>query len=144
MISAVLDTSILVQAVIGSSRAASARTLAAYRDKRFRPIFSLGTLAELYEVMAIPGIRGRHGWSDRQLREYFAFLLANSTVYPSIADVHPPGLRDATDAKFLALAEYAGAEFLVTNDRRHLLGLRRHGKTAIVTPASFLRSLPER
>jgi predicted nucleic acid-binding protein len=46
-----------------------------------------------------------------------------------------------TDAKFLGLAEEAGANFLVTNDRRHLLRLKRHGRTRIVTPARFLREL---
>jgi predicted nucleic acid-binding protein len=50
--------------------------------------------------------------------------------------------RDVTDTKLLALADEAGADYLVTNDRRHLLRLRQDGKTRIVTPARFLGELP--
>ncbi len=49
--------------------------------------------------------------------------------------------RDASDTQFLGLAEISAANYLVTNDRRHLLPLRRHQKTRIVTPAEFLRRL---
>lgn len=45
------------------------------------------------------------------------------------------------DSKFLDLAEASDADYLVTNDRRHLLGLKRHHRTEIITPAEFLRRL---
>lgn len=50
-------------------------------------------------------------------------------------------IRAILDTKFLALAEDARADYLVTNDHRHLLHLRSHGQTQIVTPAAFLRQL---
>lgn len=49
--------------------------------------------------------------------------------------------RDLTDAKWLALATASDADYLVTNDRRHLLRLRRFGRTQIVTPRAFLREV---
>jgi hypothetical protein len=38
-------------------------------------------------------------------------------------------VRDITDREFLALAVAADADFLVTNDRRHFLPLKRFGRT---------------
>jgi predicted nucleic acid-binding protein len=43
----------------------------------------------------------------------------------------------------LSLAAESSAAFLVTNDRRHLLRLRRHDSTRIVTPTRFLAELPK-
>jgi predicted nucleic acid-binding protein len=40
------------------------------------------------------------------------------------------------------LALRAKADFLVTNDRRHLLHLESFGQTRIVTPSQFMRLLP--
>ncbi|HLX62927.1 MAG TPA: hypothetical protein VKX17_16755 [Planctomycetota bacterium] len=54
----------------------------------------------------------------------------------------PPSLpRDATDSKFLDLALASNAGFLVTNDRRHLLRLKKYGRTRIVTPHKFMLAL---
>jgi putative PIN family toxin of toxin-antitoxin system len=141
MIHAILDTNVLVQAVISSPPAASARVLDAYYEGRFRIVFSPATLDELIEVLLVPHIRRRHGMSDDELLEFVGSLLVNSDRYTECPDVSPALARDATDVKFLGLSERSGAEFLVTNDRRHLLGLRRHGRTEFVTPAEFLRRL---
>jgi predicted nucleic acid-binding protein len=46
--------------------------------------------------------------------------------------------RDVTDTKFLDLAVASDADYFVTNDRRHLLPLKRIGRTRIVTPHKFL------
>ena len=49
--------------------------------------------------------------------------------------------RDITDTKFLDLALAADADYLVTNDRRHLLPLKKIGRTRIVTPHKFMLAL---
>jgi putative PIN family toxin of toxin-antitoxin system len=141
MISAILDTNVLVQAVISSPRSASQRALRAYRDKRYRLVFSAETLDELHEVLSLPQMQARHGWTNAELAQHFTFLLANSLFYRISHSVSPSLTRDVTDPKFLELAQAADAEYLVTNDRRHLLRLRQHGSTRIVTPAQFLHEL---
>jgi putative PIN family toxin of toxin-antitoxin system len=141
MIAAVVDTNVVVQAAISSPRSASRRAMQAYRDARFRLVFSSETLDELHAVLTLPQIRARHGWTDDELTEYFSFLLANSVFYRVGHTVSPSITRDVTDPKFLALAQVAKADYLVTNDRRHLLPLKHHGNTKIVTPAQFLREL---
>jgi predicted nucleic acid-binding protein len=58
MTTAILDTNVLIQGVIGSPRAAAARTLRAYRDKRYQLVFSLDTLEEFHDVFTLPtGLR---------------------------------------------------------------------------------------
>ena len=73
--------------------------------------------------------------------EFAASLLVNANRYDAPRAVPASLTRDITDAKFLDLAEVSDADYLVTNDYRHLLPLKRHRKTEIVTPAEFIRRL---
>lgn len=143
MIAAILDTNVLVQAVIGSSRSASARVLDACYERTFRFIYSPETLEELIAVLMVPSIRARHGMSDDEVLEFVASLLPFARRWEGIVSVAAGITRDLTDAKFLALAEESRADYLVTNDHRHLLCLKSYGPTQIVTPAAFLRHLSE-
>ena len=89
----------------------------------------------------VPSMRELHGKSDDEVLEFVASLLFNSDRH-IVDDSVPANIpRDLTDTKFLALAAQADADFLVTNDRRHLLRLGRFGRTQIVTPAQFIRAI---
>ena len=142
MTSAILDTNVLVQSILSPSSSASARVLDAYYDGRFRFVCSADTLEELSDVLLLPQIRQRHGMSQEEIAVFVASLMAYADVFASGRPVAPSVPRDATDSKLLSLAQESEADYLVTNDRRHLLRLRRHGRTQIVTPARFLRCLP--
>jgi putative PIN family toxin of toxin-antitoxin system len=142
MTTAILDTNVFVQAAIGSPRSASTRCLRAYDAGRFRLLFSPATLDELLAVLLVPGIRARHGWSDDEIQRFVLSLLPDADLYAGEYPVSVQLTRDLSDTKFLALAEEASADYLVTNDRRHLLPLRNHGATSILTPSQFLGALP--
>ena len=133
----VLDTNVLVQAAIGS-KAASGRVIDRYWAGDFETSFSPDTLTELLEALTLPQIRERHGWSDDEILAFVAALQANATLHRPTHSVPPSVTRDVTDAKFLALAEEINADYLVTNDRRHLLRLGQYHETRIVTPGQFL------
>jgi uncharacterized protein len=141
MTTAVLDTNVIVQSLFAHSRGASRAVLDSYFQQRFRPQFSDETLDELLVVLSASRIRLEHGLSDDEVLEFIASLLANADRFADISNVSASLARDVTDTKFLALASHSRAQFLVTNDRRHLLRLRRYETTRIVTPAEFLRSL---
>jgi predicted nucleic acid-binding protein len=117
--------------------------LDAYYDQRFRIAYTAATVDELIDVLNLPRIREMHGFSDDEVLIFVASLLAGAEPYPieAAGAVSADIPRDLTDTKFLALAKSADADKLVTNDRRHLLRLRRFGRTQIVTPAAFLREL---
>jgi putative PIN family toxin of toxin-antitoxin system len=140
MIKAVLDANVVVQALIGSPASASAQTLLALANNRFRLAASTDTLLELAEVLELPVLRARHRLAAREIWELIGILEFYAT--PLYEPRHIPSkVRDISDWKLLDLAVAAEADFLVTNDRRHLLPLKRFGQTKIVTPAAFLRLL---
>jgi predicted nucleic acid-binding protein len=141
MITAVLGTNVIVQSLFAHSRGAARGVLDSYFEGRFRPQFSDETLDELLAVLILPGIRAEHRLSDDALLEFIASLLANADRYSAGPSVPPALPRDITNTKFLALASHAKGQFLVTNDRRHLLRLKKFATTRIVTPAAFLRSI---
>jgi len=141
MITAVLDTNVILQAVIGSSRSASARVLDAYFDGKYWLAFSPATTDELLEVLNLPAMRRRHGWSDDEILRFVLSLHVSAVIGEGREIVSPAITRDVTDTKFLSLAAEIGADFLVTGDRRHLLRLRRFRGTQIVTAAKFLKEL---
>ncbi len=121
MITAVLDTNVFIQALIGTPRSASARTLRALDDGRFQLLFCPSTIDELLDVLALPAMR--------------------DLVLPDPAQPPASLPRDMTDTKFLGLAAVAHADYLVTNDRRHLLRLEEYEGTRIVAPRGFLNEL---
>ena len=141
MISAVLDTNVVVQSVIGSPRSASNRVVRAYDAGRFRLVCSPATIDELVGVLMVPRIRARHGWSEDQILNFTMSLFFRADVFYGRQSVSVPIPRDVTDTKFLALVEDSRADYLVTNDRRHLLPLKRHFRARIVTPNGFLKVL---
>lgn len=141
MILAVLDTNVVVQSAIGSPRSASARVLSAYTSGRFEVAYSSDTIEELLEVVTLPSIREMHQLSDDEILELIVTLHARARFGKGEARLSHSLTRDVTDTKFLRLAEETQADYLVTNDRRHLLPLRQYGQTRIVTPARFLREL---
>ena len=142
MIRAILDTNILVQAVMSSAPSASALVLDAHYEGKFVLISSPASIDELIDVLLIPHIRQRHGMTDDEVLEFAASLQRRGERYPGNADVAASVPRDITDRKLLALAVESNADFLVTNDHRHLLRLGLFGQTLIVGPAEFLRRLP--
>lgn len=99
------------------------------------------TLDELIHVLTLPRIQRQHGLSDDELMGFVDAILAFSEWFVVNHTVSPTLTRDVSDTKFLALADESHAEFLVTNDNRHLLPLKRHGATRIVTPSRFLDEL---
>ena len=141
MTSAVLDTNVFVQALIGTPRSASMRTLQALDDGKFVVAFSPATIGELLDVLMISRIRERHGMSDDQILRFVLSFLPDAIFLADQPGPSPTLPRDVTDTKFLGLAAAAEVDYLVTNDRRHLRPLRRFQRTQIVTPTEFLRAL---
>jgi uncharacterized protein len=140
MIVAVLDTNKVVQAAIGSRHSASAKVVDALFEGRFLITDSPATLEELHRVLSLSQFVGRHGFTQDEIITYIrAVTVSAKIVSPLVSAIYP--VRDITDREFLALTIAADADFLVTNDRRHLLPLKRFGRTRIVTPAAFLRHL---
>lgn len=129
----VLDTNVLISALIkpGSS---PDRLYRAWREGRFTLVTSEEQLAEFRAVSRYPRLRklisaGEAGTMVNELR----FLAVCLRRLPRV-DV----ATDPADNFLLSMASAGRADFLVTGDKHHLLALRRHGKTQIVTVAKLL------
>lgn len=141
-LSAIIDTNVLLADIsTANPRSASAAVVDRLFADRFVHFASLESLTEIYEVLRLPTVRAMHKLTDQKIDLLFAALEAKSTLLEPVEIVAASLPRDLTDTKWLALAAHAEADCLVSNDRRHLLRLKKFGRTAIVTPAVFLREL---
>ncbi|MCI0639002.1 MAG: putative toxin-antitoxin system toxin component, PIN family [Gemmataceae bacterium] len=141
MLTAILDTNVLIRAALRPG-SPSARVVDAYLDGTFRLALSQAVLQELLTVLLLPDIREFHGWSDDKILQFMLNLPAGGVLYPGETRVPADVPRDISDVKFLSLAHEANADYLVTKDGRHLLRLKKYGRTKIVTPTQFLKVLP--
>ncbi len=141
MLTVILDTNVLLQSMISSPRSSSRRVLERLFLNEFTLVMSDDTFDEALDVVTLPRIREEHHVNDDDIIGLFEYLEAKAKFFVTEQTVSPTVTRDLTDTKFLELAEVSQAEFLVTNDNRHLLPLKRHGVTRIVSPGEFLRIL---
>jgi uncharacterized protein len=141
VIRAILDTNVFLQALISRRRSASVRAIKALDEGRFRLVFSSGAIDELLGVLCLPRMRQRHGLSDDEILRFTLSFVTDALIFDEVSPVSAALPRDATDARVLSLAAASGADFLVTNDRRHLLRLKEFQRTRIVTPHRFLQEI---
>jgi predicted nucleic acid-binding protein len=113
MITAVIDTNILVRGAIASHpKSASKQVIDALFAGRFVLYLSVAALREIQRVKCR--------------------MFEPTTLVPASFT------RDATDTKWVALAIDSKADYLVTADRRHLLRLRQVGNSKVIGPGPFL------
>jgi putative PIN family toxin of toxin-antitoxin system len=136
----VVDTNILISALLGGA-SLPAHLIVLWREGGFDLLISAEQLDELMRVTRYPQIRPRlipalAGRFINELRDIAVVLndLPRVTV-----------CQDPHDNYLLAMAVAGSADFLVTGDKRDLLGLQLHEGTKIVTVRDFLtlqRRLP--
>lgn len=105
-----------------------------WREGRFDLLTSSEQLAELVRVTRYPKLRER-------LPPVLAGRLVNELCQLAIVLERLPAVAvcsDPHDDYLLAMAAAGDADFLVTGDKRDLLGLVRHKGTRIVTVRDFL------
>ncbi len=129
----VIDTNILVSALLAGT-SLPAHLIVLWREGRFDLLTSAEQLDELMRVTRYPKIRERlapslAGRLINELREIAVVVdkLPTVTVCP-----------DPDDNYLLAMAAAGAADFLVTGDRRHLLGIKRYAGARIITARDFL------
>ena len=136
MIRAVLDTNVLASGVLGfaSAERAPTRLLRLWQEKRFELIVSAHILAELINTMKGAYFQQRLtmdqiGSTQRLLQDQAT--LAPLAAYVSGVAAHPE------DDLVLAAAVSAGADYLVTGDKR-FLAVGSYASVTILSPRAFL------
>jgi putative PIN family toxin of toxin-antitoxin system len=128
----VFDTNVYVSALVipGSlSEEAYQRALA----REFQLVTSVAILTEL-----AGRLRGKFGWNQAPVARAVKAIGRVAEVVRTTP--HLELARDPTDNRILECAEEGAADLIVTGDR-HLLKLRRFGRTGIVTVSTFLHTL---
>lgn len=139
MLRAIVDTNVIIAGILSLSRfSSSALFLDALKKRAFILVQSLPCLEELKRMLGLPEIRAEHKWSDARIEVFCEYIRQSSEVVQAPSVTSPSLARDLTDTKFLDLALAGDADYLVTNDRRHLLRLKKIGRTRIVTPHKFM------
>ncbi len=129
----VIDTNILVSALLAAT-SLPAQLVVLWRAGHFDLLTTPAQLDELMRVTRYPKIRER-------LAPAIAGRLVNDLRALTITIDKLPVVEtsaDPDDNYLLALAAAGSADFLVTGDKRHLLGLGIYEGTKIVTVQDFL------
>jgi len=137
MIRAVVDTNILVRAVIKPTGSVGP-VLQRLRRREYSLLISRATLDELVEVLYRPRLRTKYELSDRVLRATIRLIvLRGELLQPGRRIV---ACRDPRDDKFLEVAVSGRAQVIVSGDE-DLLTLHPFERIPIVAPARFLAML---
>ena len=83
-------------------------------------------------------LRTKFEWSDEKVERALRSIGNTATVLKTRPHLHI--LKDEPDNRILECALLAKADVIVTGDR-HLLSLKRHRDTSLVTLAAFLQLL---
>lgn len=137
MIRAVVDTSVLVSALIGDPDAGPGQLVDAWREQRFVLVVSPNLLAELTEVLARPKLERWAG--DGRGQAYVEAFAARSEEHVDPPRSSSEGVRDPDDDYLVDLTSASGAEILVSLDR-DLLDAQLSDVT-VLDPAMFLARL---
>ena len=132
----VLDTNILVSGLL-ITNSLPATLIDLWRDRYFELVTSREQLAEIMRATRYPKIRERlapalAGRLINDLRD-LAILIDKIPTTTICAD--------PDDDYLLGMAVAGAADFLVTGDKRDLLGLARHEGTRVVSVRPFLEMI---
>ena len=139
MIRAVVDTSILVRAVIKPTGSVGP-VLQRLRRREYTLLISRATLDETADVLYRPRLRTKYQLSNRVLRATIRLIVLRSELIRP--DRRIVACRDPRDDKFLEVAVSGRAQVIVSGDE-DLLTLNPFERIPIVTPARFLARLDE-
>ena len=134
----VLDTNIAVSAAI-TPAGNPADVIRAWQAGRFRWITSLPLIAELERTLRSDRLQRYMAWSVSDVEGFLAIVRASGAIVSPQTEINRI-TTDPPDNRVLEAAVEARADYIVTGDS-HLLGLKRHESTDIVTPARVLAIL---
>lgn len=141
MIRAVLDTNVLMSALITKRESPPSQLYKAFISQKFLLITSSSILAEVEDVMNRENVVKYHKRTPQQRKEVMEQLL--TLCYVILESIKPDNViveRDPKDDKFLHTAVEANADYVVSGDN-DLLDLKEYKGIKIVSPKDFLAIL---
>jgi uncharacterized protein len=140
---AVLDTNVFVRALI-SETSWAARVFDAFLAGQFSLATSESILDEVRRTLSKPKVQVVIGLSPEEIDEFIVLIRGLALLTTDLYEVRAVE-ADPDDDKLLACALEADAQYLVTEDRQHLLALKEYRlldyHVEIVDLARFVRLL---
>ena len=137
MIRAVVDTSILIRALI-KPQGTVGPVLQGLRNADYQLLYSDPLLAELAEVLARPRLRAKYSLTTEDIATVLSLILPRGE--PVVPARRIDVCRDPTDNMVLEAAVAGQADVVVSGDK-DLLTLSPFEAIPILSPATFLRLL---
>jgi putative PIN family toxin of toxin-antitoxin system len=145
MVRAVIDTNVIVSALISRHLGRASASYLVYQallERRLTLVSSVVTLEELEEVLNREAIARLHHLSSDQVGELVDNLATISDlVAGDVSVVAVPD--DPKDDKFVAAAIEGQADYIVSGDN-HLLNLKEYHSISILTPREFVTTVLNR
>lgn len=139
MLRVVIDTNILISALL-SKKAAPAKIMDAWRERKFIVITSESAIHEAERVMAELASSGKYSIANEDIQSMSNLLREDALLVSGLMDVQGAVPQDSDDEKFIAIALEGEATVIVSDDH-HLLDLGKYGNISIQTARQFLDSL---
>lgn len=140
MLKAVLDTGVLVSAVLNPiDGGASFDLLRFAREGKYELHLSGGIIEETARVLLTRRhIRERYAYSDADVAEFCGGLFAVAVIETELPNIQI--VRDPADDMIVACAAATRADYLVSRDK-DLLSIGEYAGTEVVSPEEFLAVL---
>lgn len=134
----VLDANVLVSALISTS-GPPGQIIAAWLEELFELVISEAILDEIGRVLRYPRLAALHKLPEESIDELLSLLRGESRF---VAPTEKLSLSlDESDNRYIECAINAGAEYIVTGDKQHLLPIGEVQGIRIVSPAVFIALL---
>ena len=141
MIRAVLDTNVLVSALISKKSTAPPKIYKAFATQQFLLITSLSIIEEFEDVINRKNLIKYHKLSLVQRKGIIEELVRLSYVtFGTLETAQIIIEKDPKDDKFIHAAIEGTADYIVSGDH-HLLNLKTYNEIEILSPNNFLRVL---
>ena len=137
-LSAVIDTNVVVSAMISGQVRPPTRIIEAWHHSAFAWITSAPVIEELERAIDYPKVVRALKWDLARRQAFISALRATAEVVETTSTI--AGSRDPDDNRGLEAAVAGGAAYIVTGDK-DLLSLGRYERIEIVTPAVFVAVL---
>lgn len=138
MLTAVLDTQIILRGASSSTSSITARIYAAWNTGRFTLLLSAPILAEVEDVLVRPEVLRKLHMTSVEAAALIELLRRQSTPVPPSARITRS--RDPDDDKFLECAVAGAADYIVSADA-DLLSLGEVDGIPIIDALAFWRVL---
>jgi putative PIN family toxin of toxin-antitoxin system len=129
----VFDTNILISAIVYGGNPKVCLGLA--REGKIKLITSKSILLELIEKL-----QTKIGMSQVGIKRTIISIKLISDIVDTQETVSIIK-KDESDNRILEVAKASGADYIITGDKKHILPLKKYGKTHILTAAEFIKTV---